>query len=55
MSLVGTTRTWRSGPTTSAVGAGTDVPFKRADFRVWTQLGHAELQLEAEIIQKVLT
>jgi len=34
MSDVGTTRTCRGGPTTSAVGGRTDMPFKRADFRV---------------------
>src|SRR6185295_19803195 len=30
----GTTRTCRGGPTTSAVGGRTDMPFKRADFLV---------------------
>ena len=33
-SEIGTTRTCRGGPTTSAVGGRTDMPFKRADFRV---------------------
>ena len=32
MSEFGTTRTCRGGPTTSAVGGITDMPFKRADF-----------------------
>jgi hypothetical protein len=31
-SVHGTTRTCPGGPTTSAVGGGTDMPFKRADF-----------------------
>jgi hypothetical protein len=32
--LLAATRTWRGGPSTSAVEGRTDMPFKRADFRV---------------------
>jgi hypothetical protein len=34
MSLLGTKRTCRGGPTTSAVEGRTDMPFKRANFRL---------------------
>jgi hypothetical protein len=42
----GTTRTWRGGPTTSAVGGTTDMPFKRANIcRVQGRFSVAELFL----------
>jgi hypothetical protein len=46
---VGTTRT-RGGPTTSAVGGRTDMPLRRADFRVHptaTSLGDAPDKINA--------